>query len=162
MIIKAINCIGEDPQSAPAGVSLTRSRHVDSLPHVRRDGLDPRGERSMNRGIDRSVPDFGACRVLAKEVVAFPVPRRPNGSWNKSATAVRTHVFQDVIDARRAEGALVGADASVERVGSQQLIAVLTSWSQFKHGGILILVMVDEQANWRPAQGSAPHPGRPR
>jgi hypothetical protein len=89
-------------------------RDVGSLPHVRGNGLDRRGELSVNRRIDRSVPGFCTCWVLAKEIVAFPVPRRPDWSWNKPATAVGTHVFQDIVDAGRAKGALVAADTRFE------------------------------------------------
>ena len=89
----------------------------------------------MNCEINRPVLDLGTRWVLAKEVVAFPVLRGPDWSRNKSATAVRADVLQDVIDTRGAERALVGADARVEGVGWQRLIAVLARGSEFKHGG---------------------------
>ncbi len=87
----------------------------------------------MNCEINRPVLDLGTRWVLAKEVVTFPVLRGPDWSGNKSATAVRADVLQDVIDTRGAERALVGADARIKRVGKQRFVAVLTGRSEFKH-----------------------------
>ena len=87
----------------------------------------------MSCRINRSVFDLRARGILTKEVVTFPVLRRPDWSGNKSATAVRADVLQDVIDTRGAERALVGADARFKRVGTQRLVAVLTGRSEFKH-----------------------------
>jgi len=58
--------------------------------------------------------DLGTCRVLTKEIIAFPVPQRSDGSGNKSAAAVRADVVQDVVDTGDAERTLVGADARFE------------------------------------------------
>ena len=65
----------------------------------------------MDRRINRPVFDLGTRRVLAKEVVAFPVLRRSDWSRNKATTAIWTDVAQNAIDTRGAERALVGADA---------------------------------------------------
>lgn len=65
----------------------------------------------MGRWIDRPVLDLGARWILAKEVVAFPIPRRSDWSRNKATAAIRTDVAQDVIDTRGAKRALVGTDA---------------------------------------------------
>ena len=88
---------------------------------MRRYGFDHGGEPAVKRWIDRPMLDRGARGVVAKEVVAVPVNRRSDGSGYKSAAAVRADVLQDVIDAGRAEGALLGADARF-RVGRQFLI----------------------------------------
>src|SRR6267143_6109445 len=99
------------------------------LSFVRRYGFDCGREARMNCRTNRSVLDLGTRRVLTKEVVTFPVLRRPDWSGNKSAAAVRADVLQDVIDTRGAERALVGADARFKRVGRQRLVAVLTGRS---------------------------------
>jgi len=78
---------------------------------------------------------LGARRIFPQEVVAFPVVRRSNGSGHKAPTAIGTDVGQDVLDTGRAKRAFVGADARVECVGRQRLVAVLTGGSEFKHGG---------------------------
>lgn len=46
----------------------------------------------MGRGIDRLVSDHGAGRVIVEKIVAFPIPRRPDGSENEAAPAIRTDV----------------------------------------------------------------------
>lgn len=79
------------------------------------------------------MPDPGACRILAERVVAFPVLRWPDGPWSETATAVRTDVAQNLGYARRAKRALVAANARIERVGWQRLVAVLAGRSQLKH-----------------------------
>jgi hypothetical protein len=78
--------------------------------------------------------DLGTRRVLAKKVVAFPVPYRSDRSRHKAAPAVRADVFQDVIDTRGAKRTLISADARFKRVGRQRLVAVLASGSEFEHG----------------------------
>src|SRR5258706_559652 len=87
----------------------------------------------MRQRIDRPVPHLGAGRILAEEVVAFPVLRRPDGPRNESAATVRTHVPQNLVDTRRAERALVTADARLERSRRQRLVAVLAGGSELKH-----------------------------
>ena len=96
-------------------------------------GLDCGCEPRMNFGVDRPMPNLGARGVLTKEVVAFPVLRRSDWSWNKSTAAVRAYIFQDVFDTRRAKCALVRADACFSRIGRQRLVAILASRSEFKH-----------------------------
>jgi hypothetical protein len=97
----------------------------------------------MNCRINRPVPYLRARRVFTEEVVALPVLRRPDGSRNKSATAIGAHVLQDAIDARDAERAFVGADARLERVGRQRLVAVLAGRSEFKHQTAEVLAPTD-------------------
>ena len=77
--------------------------------------------------------DLGTRRVLAKKVVAFPVPYRSDRSRHKAAPAVRADVFQDVIDTRGAKRTLISADARFERVGWQRLIAVFAGRTKFEH-----------------------------
>jgi hypothetical protein len=64
----------------------------------------------MNRWVNGPVLDLGARWILAKEVVAFPIPGRSNWSRNKATTAIRTDVAQNVIDTRDAKRALEGTD----------------------------------------------------
>ena len=81
-----------------------------------------------------SVFHFRARWMSIKVVVAFPVFRWPDGPGHKVATAVRTDVTQESIDARRAERAFIRADARLKRVRRQGFIAMLTGGSEFKHG----------------------------
>jgi hypothetical protein len=100
---------------------------------MRWHGLDCGCERGMNFRVNRPMPNLGARGVLTKEVVAFPVLRWSDWSWNKSTAAVRAYIFQDVCDTRRAKCALVRADACFKRIGRQRLVAILASRSEFKH-----------------------------
>jgi hypothetical protein len=77
--------------------------------------------------------NLGTRRILAEVIVALPVPRRPDRSGRKATAAVRADVLKDVIDARGAERALIGANARFKRIGRQRLVAVLTGRSEFKH-----------------------------
>ena len=64
----------------------------------------------MGCRINRPVFDLGAGRIFAKEVVALPVLRWPDGSGNKTTAAVRADVPQNLIDTGRAERAFIGAN----------------------------------------------------
>ena len=85
--------------------------------------------------INRPMLDLVTRGILAKVIVTFPVLRRPNRSGYESAAAVRADVLKDVINARSAERALIGANPCFKRIGRQRLVAVLTRWSEFKHAG---------------------------
>src|SRR6476469_3070957 len=95
------------------------------LSFVRRDGSDCGRKARMNCRLNRLVLDLGTRRILTKEVVTFPVLRRPDWSGNKSPAAVRADVLKDVIDTRGAERAFVGANSRFKRVGRQRFVAVL-------------------------------------
>jgi hypothetical protein len=82
-----------------------------ALAFLRRYVPDGGRELCMGYPINWPVFDLGACRIIAKEVVALPVPRWSDGSGNKTTTAVRADVPQNVIDTRRAERAFIGANA---------------------------------------------------
>jgi hypothetical protein len=84
---------------------------ITALSLFRRYRSDRSGELCMDRGIDRPVLDLGACRILAKVVVTFPIPRRSDRSGNKATAAIRTDVAQNFTDTRSAKRALVGTDA---------------------------------------------------
>lgn len=79
------------------------------------------------------VNHFGAGWIVAQKVVAFPVPRRPDGPRNKTPPAVWTDVAQDLLDAGGAEGAFIAADARIERIGRQGLVALLACGSECEH-----------------------------
>ena len=140
-----------DADDDEPNIECTIGIHPDALPLVRGYGFDFGCESSMSFRVDRPVPHLGARRVLAKEVVASPVPRRSDGSWDKSAAAVRAHVFQDVFDARLAKCALVGADTCFRRVGRQRFVAIFTSRSEFQHVAPFFSVTADETNNRRAA-----------
>src|SRR5512134_3714358 len=101
---------------------------------MRRDGPDGRGETRVRLPVDRPVADARACRVLAEEIVAPPIPRRPDRPWCEASAAIGADVLQHFIDAGGAERALVAADPRLERIGRQRVVAVLTGRSEFEHG----------------------------
>ena len=106
----------------------------------------------MNGRINGPMLDIGTRRVLTKEVVAFPVPRRSDWSGYESATAVRADVLQDGIDTRGAKGALVGANACLEGVRRQRLVAVLTGGSELEHS-VSLSVMANARCHGPPPNG---------
>ena len=55
--------------------------------------------------------DLGTRGILIEIVVISPVLRRPHRSRNEAPAAVRANVIENVIGARRAERAFVGADS---------------------------------------------------
>lgn len=87
----------------------------------------------MHCRIHRPVLHLRARRVLAEEVVAFPVLHRPDRSRRESTAAVRANIEQHLLHARRAERALIRADARIRGLRWQRPIAVLAGWSEFKH-----------------------------
>src|SRR5262245_52221990 len=72
-------------------------------------------------------------RVLAKVVVVLPVARRANRPWREATAAVGTDVVEDLIHARRTEGALIAADPRLQRLRRQGLAAMLAAWPQLQH-----------------------------
>src|SRR5215510_15164245 len=107
---------------------------LTSLAALGRDALDGSQERGVGLPVDRPVPDLRARGILAEVVVPLPVPGRPDGPRNEAAATVRTDVAQHLLDARGAEGALVGADARLGRLGWQRAVAVLAGRSELEHG----------------------------
>lgn len=92
----------------------------------------------MRDRINRPVLELGARWVFAKKIIANPVLRRSDWSRNKASTAVWTDVTQDSIDAGGAKRALVATDTRFKGVRRQRLVAVLASWSEFKHGASIM------------------------
>ena len=88
----------------------------------------------MGRRFHRSMLHRGARRICPKEVVIVPIRRRSDRSRDEPAAAIWADISQNTFDTRNAEGALIGADARLKRVGRQRLIAVLAGRSKFKHG----------------------------
>jgi hypothetical protein len=68
----------------------------------------------MRRGINRPVLDLSARRILAEEVIAFPVLRWPDRPGYKPTATVRAHIAQDTVNTRDAERTLVSANARFE------------------------------------------------
>ncbi len=64
----------------------------------------------------------------------MPIRRRPDRPWSEPAAAVGTDIAQHLFDARHAERAFIRADPRLKRLRRQRLIAMLTGWSEFKHG----------------------------
>src|SRR4029077_20229949 len=71
--------------------------------------------------------------ILAEMVVTFPVVRRPDRPGREAAAAVGADIAQHILDAGGAEGALVAADARLERGGRQRLVAMLAGRPQLEH-----------------------------
>ena len=88
----------------------------------------------MRRRIHRTVLHLGARWICPKEVVIVPIRRRSDRSRDEPAAAIWADISQNAFDTRNAEGALIGTDARLKRVGRQRLIAVLAGRSKFKHG----------------------------
>jgi hypothetical protein len=85
----------------------------------------------MGCGINRPVLDLGVCGIFAEEVTALPVPRRPDGSRDEPAAAIRANVIEDSINARRTERTFVSANACFHRVWWQRLVAVFAGRTEF-------------------------------
>jgi hypothetical protein len=68
----------------------------------------------MNFRVNWPVLDFGARRVFAKIVIAFPILRRPDGSRHKAATAVRTDIVQNGINTIGTKGTFIGTNAGLK------------------------------------------------
>ena len=112
--------------------AVAAGSHVD-------DRIDRRARR---RAASRRTPrsplacracDVAAARRVVDETGALPPrPRGPDRSRLEAAAAVRADVVEDVLDAGRAERALVGADPRVRRVGRQVLVAQLAVRSKLE------------------------------
>ena len=87
----------------------------------------------MHRRIPRSVFHLAARRICSKEVVVVPIRRKPGQSRNEPTTAISADISQNGFDVGDAEGALIGADPRLKRIGRQRLVAMLTGWPEFKH-----------------------------
>lgn len=77
-------------------------------------GFDGGRKLRMGRRINRSVLDLSACRVLAEEVVAFPIVRRSDGSGYKTTAAIRADVIQNPIDTSGAKCTFISTDACLK------------------------------------------------
>jgi len=106
---------------------------IVTLTAVRGNGFDRVCKARMHRRIDGSVPDACARGILAEEIVALPVARRPNRSRSEAAATVRTYVVQHLVDACRAKGAFIAADARFQRIGGKGLAAVFAGRSELEH-----------------------------
>src|SRR5438552_450469 len=104
---------------------------LDTLALLRWNIPDRRRELRMNCGINRPMLDLGARWVLAEEVVVLPVLRWPDRSRDEPAAAVRADVAKHTFNARRAEGTFISADARLERVWRQSLVAVFAGRAKF-------------------------------
>ena len=87
----------------------------------------------MRRRIHRMVLHLDARRICPEEVVIVPIRRRSDRSRDEPAAAIGTDIFQNVLDAGGAEGALIRADARLKRIRRQRPVAMLARRSKFKH-----------------------------
>ena len=96
-------------QTHPAQFAALIAPYALSL--FRRYGFDCRREQRLSRCINRPVFYFGARRVFAKKVIAFPVLRWPDWSGSKTTTTIWTYIAQNLVDTRGAERTLISTDA---------------------------------------------------
>lgn len=95
---------------------------------------DTASEFAMRIEIHGTVANGGARRIVAEPVIVLPAVRRPNRPWRKAACAVRAHVVQNMFGAMRTKRAFVAADARVECVRRQRLVAMFACGSKLEHG----------------------------
>src|SRR6185436_5204811 len=111
---------------------------TSGLALFRRDLPDRARERRVFRRIDRPVLHFRACRILAEEVIALPVLRRPDRPRDEAAAAVGADVAEHALDAGCAERALVAADPRRGGIGRQRLVAVLATRAKLQHHSAMV------------------------
>jgi hypothetical protein len=85
-----------------------------ALALFRRNVSDRSRELCMRRRIKRSVPDLGACRILAEEVVVPPVLCRPDRPRDKPAAAIWADVIQHFFHARCTERTFIRANPRLD------------------------------------------------
>ncbi len=88
----------------------------------------------MRRRIDRPMFHLRTSRILAEEIIAVPIRRRPDWPRDKSAPAVGTDISQNPLDTGHAKRALIRADPRLKRLRRQRLVAMFAGRSEFKHG----------------------------
>lgn len=103
------------------------------LAKVRRDPLDPRDE-----AIDvvaRIAEMDPLCRsgLMGTADPGPPLGRGTDRPRNEAAAAVRAHVVQNGLDARRTECALVAADPGIRRIRRQVPVAVFAVRPKLQH-----------------------------
>ena len=99
-------------------------------------------ELLVEQQINGTMLDRRRGRIGTQVVVALPVSRRSDGSWDKATAAVWAHVGEKTFGAVAAKRALVAADARVRGLGRKLDIAVLACWSELEHGVQVIPVAV--------------------
>ena len=88
----------------------------------------------MRRRIDRPMFHLRTSRILAEEIIAVPIRRRPDWPRDKSAPAVGTDISKNLFDTGHTERAFIRADPRLQRLRWQRLVAMLAGWSELKHG----------------------------
>ena len=126
------------PKSLSAGLAMLQRRtpatEFCGLSLVRRDRLDFRTEYKMRGRIHGAVLHERAGRLGSHKVVSLPVRRGSDRAYAEAAAATGANVFENSLDACRAERALEAADSGVEGVGRQRLVAVLACRPELEHG----------------------------
>jgi len=93
--------------------------------------------------IDRLVLDHGARRDGAEVIVVLPISHRPDGPGGKSAAAVGTNVADDLVDAPCTKRAFERANARVERIGWERLVAMLAGRPQRERFDDIVVFVTD-------------------
>ena len=115
--------------SARGGSAAVTEAAVQRRPaHQRLSGEMP-SFRSVRRDVLPAVGEphpLARRRALGKRQPGTPFPDRPDRPRHEAAAAVRADIVEMLVDAIRAEGALVGADARQRRGRRQVAIAPFT------------------------------------
>src|SRR5262249_33770836 len=91
------------------------------------------GEPLVRRAVNRTMGHPIGRRILAEEIPAPPVSRRPDGPLGESAAAIRTHVSEHALHAVRAERALVRTNARFGGARWERSVAVLAGRTELQH-----------------------------
>ena len=62
----------------------------------------------------------------------------PDGAVDEAAAAVGADIVQVLVNAVRAEGALIGADHRIQSLGWQVFVAIFAVGPKFEHGQIFV------------------------
>ena len=100
----------------------------------RRDGSDGGRELRVHRRIQGAVSHRRARRVFAQIIITMPIFRWSNRPRHEAAAAVRADIIENSLDAGSAKRALVAADARLEGIRRQRLVAIFARRSELQHG----------------------------
>ncbi len=87
----------------------------------------------------RQVHALGRWRMFFDRHAGPPFGRRPDRPGDKTAAAVRAHIVELVLDAVRAERALVAADARFRRMRRKVLVAIFAVRPELQRHGRFVM-----------------------
>lgn len=117
-MLNAIPSVREETRRCTSGISLP--------------------SRSGERRVLGSLPaTSGLMDASGRGWVVGELGSRASRAYYQLTPAVRTDIAENTVGARRTEGALERADASVGGLGRQVFVATLTAWPEFEHSILL-------------------------